>query len=116
MGKLLLALETLQEQQIQKTLKPDKPAVVPMSERERAEALAFLQRRDLIAQIGKDFHACGLVGEDTNCLIGYLATVSRKLDEPLALIIQRSRRRARARFRRHCCGSSRPKRWCGIRR
>ena len=29
-----------------------------------------------------------MVGEQSNCLIGYLAAVSRKLDRPLAVIVQ----------------------------
>jgi hypothetical protein len=37
-----------------------------------------------------DFHACGVVGEDANLAMGYLAAVSRKLDEPLAVIVQSS--------------------------
>jgi len=43
---------------------------------------------DLLGQILKDFDACGIVGEATNKLTGYLACVSRKLDRPLAVIIQ----------------------------
>jgi hypothetical protein len=35
-----------------------------------------------------DFHRCGVVGEETNKLVGYLAAVSRKLDKPLAIMIQ----------------------------
>ena len=31
-----------------------------------------------------------MVGEETNKLVGYLAAVSRKLEEPLAVIIQSS--------------------------
>ena len=31
-----------------------------------------------------------MVGEETNKLVGYIAAVSRKLDEPLAVIIQSS--------------------------
>tara|TARA_B100001971_G_scaffold99382_1_gene91741 strand:- start:3879 stop:5207 length:1329 start_codon:yes stop_codon:yes gene_type:complete len=42
----------------------------------------------LLGQILKDFDACGIVGEATNKLTGYLACVSRKLDRPLAVIIQ----------------------------
>ena len=30
----------------------------------------------------------GVVGEQANCLVGYLAAVSRKLDRPLAVIVQ----------------------------
>ena len=35
-----------------------------------------------------DFERVGVVGEQTNCLVGYLAAVSRKLDRPLAVIVQ----------------------------
>jgi len=37
-----------------------------------------------------DFDACGIVGERINKLTGYLAAVSRKLDRPLAVVIQSS--------------------------
>jgi hypothetical protein len=46
--------------------------------------------RDLMGRIVRDFAACGVVGEETNTLTGYLACVSRLLDRPLALIIQSS--------------------------
>jgi len=38
----------------------------------------------------EDFDRCGVVGEETNKLTGYLASVSRKLDQPLAVIVQSS--------------------------
>jgi hypothetical protein len=37
-----------------------------------------------------DFERCGIIGEENNKLVGFLATVSRKLDKPLAVIIQSS--------------------------
>jgi len=37
-----------------------------------------------------DHDRCGLVGEEHNKLLGYLAAVSRKLDEPLAVVVQSS--------------------------
>ena len=37
-----------------------------------------------------DLHALGVVGEDLNLLAAYLAAVSRKLDAPLAVLIQSS--------------------------
>ena len=46
----------------------------------------------LLDRILADFERCGVVGEDTNKLVGYLAAVSRKLDEPLAVIVQSARR------------------------
>ena len=47
-------------------------------------------RPNLLERILADFDACGVVGEDTNKLVGYLAAVSRKLDRPLAVMIQSS--------------------------
>tara|TARA_B110000093_G_scaffold183121_1_gene232217 strand:- start:488 stop:3484 length:2997 start_codon:yes stop_codon:yes gene_type:complete len=87
MGKLLFALETLQEERIRDAMEPT--ATVPqMAAKERDEALALLKSPDLLGRILEDFDACGIVGEATNKLTGYLACVSRKLDRPLAVIIQ----------------------------
>jgi hypothetical protein len=61
---------------------------VVLSEAEREEALALLRDPKLLDRILSDFAACGVVGEETNKLTGYLATVSRKLDAPLAIIVQ----------------------------
>jgi DNA primase len=61
-----------------------------MSDDARAAALELLQSPDLLGRIVSDFDACGIVGEATNKLTGYLAAVSRKLDRPLAVVIQSS--------------------------
>ena len=87
LGRILLALEELQDRQIKGILQIEKPQE-KMSEKEREEALGFLRDKNLVPRIVEDFHSCGLVGEDTNCLVGYLAALSRKLEDPLALIIQ----------------------------
>jgi DNA primase catalytic core len=88
LGRVLLALEGLQDQTIQKALQPEpQPA---MAETARDAALALLKSPDLIGRILADFAACGLVGEETNKLVGYLAAVSRKLDRPLGVVIQSS--------------------------
>jgi hypothetical protein len=50
----------------------------------------LLKSADLLGRILTDFEACGIVGEKTNKLVGYLAAVSRKLDAPLAVVIQSS--------------------------
>jgi len=87
MGKLLLALESLQEERIRAAM--DAPAeAVELSSEEEAEALELLKSPDLLGRILEDFDACGIVGEATNKLTGYLACVSRKLDRPLAVIVQ----------------------------
>ena len=58
-----------------------------MSEAERAEALAFLKREDLLDQAAKDIDALGYVGEETNKRLLYLVAVSRKLEDPLSAIV-----------------------------
>lgn len=89
LGKILLRLEAMQDDKIRAALDVEKnlPA---MSESEHEEALALLRSPDLLTRIVADFEAAGLVGERTNKLIGYLAAVSRKLDAPLAVVVQSS--------------------------
>ena len=88
LGRVLMALETVQDEAIAEVLQPT-PAQA-MSEPDRADALALLKTADLPARILADFEAAGVVGEATNKLVGYLAAVSRKLDRPLAVVIQSS--------------------------
>jgi DNA primase catalytic core len=88
LGKLLLALEMEQEKLIEAAQAPKSSAVVPIDDADREAALALLRRPDLIERIAADFGRCGIVGERTNALMGYLSAISRKLDRPLALLIQ----------------------------
>ncbi len=87
-GRVLMALETLQDEAITAVLQPT--ALQAMSETDHAAALALLQSQDLPARILADFELAGVVGESTNKLVGYLAAVSRKLERPLAVVIQSS--------------------------
>jgi DNA primase catalytic core len=88
-GRLLLALEAAQADRIHAALEPTHAArPQELSAEDQAEALAFLKSPDLVERIGAAFDACGLVGEDANRLAAYLACTSRKLDKPLAVIIQ----------------------------
>ncbi len=90
LGRVLRQLETLQDAHIRKALEPAAPAAAVLSEGDREAALALLKAPDLLEQILADFEACGVVGERTNKLIGYLAAVSRKLAAPLAVVVQSS--------------------------
>jgi DNA primase len=92
LGRVLLKLEALQDAQIQAALAPKKSeaAAPTLSLEEQAAALELLRSPDMAARILADFEACGVVGESTNKLVGYLAAVSRKLDRPLAIVIQSS--------------------------
>jgi DNA primase catalytic core len=89
LGKLLLKLELLQDQQIKAELEENKQSPVATMTKEDAEnALALLKAPDLLDRIVEDVTRCGIVGEQTNTLVSYLAAISRKLDNPLAVIIQ----------------------------
>ncbi len=88
-GKLLLKLEELQDEAVRKTLEP-KETTVTLTDEERNAALDLLRDPKLLERILTDYERCGVVGEETNKLVCYLAAVSRKLDEPLAIIIQSS--------------------------
>ena len=90
LGRVLLKLEALQEQAIQAALTPKAAAQPAMNADEHLAALELLNSPDLPARILADFEAAGVVGESTNKLVGYLAAVSRKLDRPLAVVIQSS--------------------------
>ncbi len=55
---------------------------------EKAQALGLLKNPDMFTEILADLETIGITGEETNKLVGYLAAVSRKTDEPLSVLIQ----------------------------
>ncbi|HTS46965.1 MAG TPA: CHC2 zinc finger domain-containing protein [Bryobacteraceae bacterium] len=89
LGRVLLKLEELQDKQIRQALEP-KQRQHDMSNEDRQAALDLLQDPDLLNRILSDFARCGVIGEETNKLVGYLAAVSRRLDAPLAVLVQSS--------------------------
>jgi hypothetical protein len=84
LGRLLLKLEEVQDAHHQAMHQPKKPKA-DMTGIEEEAALQLLRDPDLVQRIVADFP---VVGERLNKLLGYLAAVSRKLDQPLAVIIQ----------------------------
>jgi DNA primase len=48
----------------------------------------LLKNPDMFSEILADLETIGVTGEKTNKLVGYLAAVSRKTDEPLSVLIQ----------------------------
>jgi len=87
LAKVLLELEGVRDRRLLGVLKPAEPVPAITSE-EREEALAWLKAPNLIERLREAFHLAGIIGEETNTLVAYLAGVSRKLDRPLAIIIQ----------------------------
>ena len=88
-GRVLLKLEELQDQQIKAALQPKQTEAV-MNENDRTAALGLLRDTKLLDRILSDFERCGVVGEQTNKLVSYLAVTSRLLESPLAIVVQAS--------------------------
>lgn len=88
-GRVLLMLEQQQDEQ-RRAVEGEASAAVTVSADEEAAALELLKSSDLVSRVVDDLASCGVVGESTNLLVGYLAAVSRKLDKPLAVLIQSS--------------------------
>ena len=55
---------------------------------QKEAAMRFLKNPNLFEEILSDLETIGVTGEETNKLVGYLAAVSRKLDDPLSVLIQ----------------------------
>jgi DNA primase len=89
LGKVLLKLEELQDKTISdaQAIKQEK---IEITDADKAAAMALLKDENLLDKILDDFEGCGVVGERTNKLVGYLAATSRKLDRPLAIMVQSS--------------------------
>lgn len=62
--------------------------LIEPSAQEKTAALAFLKQPDLLDVIQSDLTTLGVAGEDLNKMLCYLAATSRKLDDPLSLLIQ----------------------------
>ena len=85
MGRLLLAVE---QAQTELPGPPNRRARSHLTPEERDEALQWLREPNLVARLRQAFHQAGIIGEETGTLVAYLAGVSRKLERPLAVIIQ----------------------------
>lgn len=89
LGRVWLRLEQLGAERDREVVKAA-AAAPAMADAEREEAFELLRDSRLLDRILEDFARCGVVGEETNKLVGYLAAVSRKLDRPLGVLIQSS--------------------------
>ena len=89
LGRVLLQLEELQDEGMREAL--TSTVVTPtMTAEEHAEAIEVLKDPRLLERVLEDFTRCGVVGEETNKLMGYLGMTSRMLEKPLAIVIQSS--------------------------
>ncbi|MBI5781507.1 MAG: toprim domain-containing protein, partial [Rhodocyclales bacterium] len=87
LGALLMALQDLQDDAIKRALAPA-PTTPEMTAEARADAMELLHDPRLVERIVADFAVYGIIGEALNTLTGLLASLSRKLEHPLAVIFQ----------------------------
>lgn len=66
----------------------EKAPLPKMTVGEQEEALGFLKDPVLCDRIIEDLETIGFTGEEANKLMGYIAATSRRLDEPLSILIQ----------------------------
>jgi len=71
----------------QKHAENKETAIVLVSDEDKAEGTKLGRSADLANEILRDVEKLGLVGEQNNKLMGYLVMTSRRLDDPLALLI-----------------------------
>jgi len=88
LGRVLLACEAKAEEVIAAAAEPERKPEVVVAGQARDDALTLLRDPRLIDRVVEAFEQVGMVGEATNCLVGYLAAISRKLPAPLAVIVQ----------------------------
>ncbi|MGO9333778.1 MAG: hypothetical protein ACLQCU_06980 [Acidimicrobiales bacterium] len=65
-------------------------AAPEMSEEEREDALELLSDPELTRRVIADLNLLGVVGEETNLLVAYLATISRISEHPFGVVVQSS--------------------------
>lgn len=87
-GSLSSLIEQLENYRLEQLKESSMEAVKvkPLTEKERKEAISYLQSPNLIAQTLNDLEASGIQGEAENALILYLAMTSRKMSEPLSVV------------------------------
>ena len=83
---LVLILECLEEERDGRLTEETKEKPV-ITEEERRLGMEFLRSSDLFEQIVTDMEVLGYVGEDLNKQLVYIAASSRKLDDPISILI-----------------------------
>jgi len=84
---LLQIVERLEAERLQMRRAGEAEQEAPMTAEEREAALRYLRSPNLCERIVEDFPKCGLVGERATVLTAYLSSISRKLAEPLGVLI-----------------------------
>jgi len=81
LGKILFLVEDWRP-------KEQEEATIEITKEDEKIARSFLNHPDMFTELLTDFTTMGVTGEEVNKLVGYLAATSRKLADPLSVLIQ----------------------------
>ena len=84
-GHLITALEEYRMSKIE-SLKPQEKELESLTIEQEKQAIEYLKQNNLIKQSLKDIMRSGIVGEQYNALIAYLAYTSRKREKPMHIM------------------------------
>ncbi|MBI5747668.1 MAG: toprim domain-containing protein [Nitrospinae bacterium] len=84
LNQIIQELEKLQANSLEIKTETEERKI---TKEEEQEAVATLKSPSLLEDILKDLEILGYVGEESNKALGYLVTISRKLEEPLSCVI-----------------------------
>ena len=87
-NELMAMINPIDKYKEDKSKEPDAENQPEMTDEEKKEAISFLTAPDLLSRILEAFELIGFTGEEVNKLVGYLAAVSRKLEDPISVCIQ----------------------------
>ncbi len=83
---LLLIVEYLENER-DKHLQAKEPGPIKLTDEERKIGMELLRSRDLFSRIEEDTESLGYIGEKMNKRLIYLAASSRKLSDPISVIV-----------------------------
>jgi DNA primase len=86
-NRITVAIEAYVREQLEKKTGCSPAAAGLVAEGDKLEALRLGRSAGLVDELQRDFGKLGIIGEETNRLLLYLAMTSRKMDDPLAVQI-----------------------------
>lgn len=85
LATLTTNLETYRNTRLE-AMKPKKPTKKTLTQAEEKEALDYLKDNNLLVNTLKDIKKSGIIGEERNAMITFLAYLSRKREKPLHIM------------------------------
>lgn len=88
-GTMAELIQHLENYRLEKISEQNKELVLqskPLTEQQQAGAIQYLKQDNLLQITVSDLQATGIIGEEENALILYLAMTSRKMQEPISVV------------------------------